>query len=140
MTIHFERTYLIAFFVLYVTAIAWNAVLHLVVLAPMNAAVLHLRRPDFESLMWLSFVVTAAILILFIWGYRRFARNGSVREGMLFGLYFALLAGVLVDLNQYMLYPIPLHVAAGWFAGGLVEFTLYGVLLSRLMLPKKSQK
>jgi hypothetical protein len=60
------------------------------------------------------------------------ARTGTMREGLGYGLYFALLAGLLVDLNQYVLFPIPGAVAALWFLGGLAEFSLYGMLVSRI--------
>lgn len=46
---------------------------------------------------------------------------------------FALVAGLLVDLNQYLIYPIPAWIVASWFVSGLIEFTLYGVLASRLV-------
>ena len=65
----------------------------------------------------------------FLVGYRRFARSGSVREAAGYGLVFALVAGVLVDLNQYVLFPIPGRLTCLWFLGGVVEFTLYGVIL-----------
>jgi hypothetical protein len=75
---------------------------------------------------------------VFLWGYVRFVPIPSVREGALYGVYFAVVAGLLVDFNQYILYPIPGHVAAAWFFGGLAEFTIYGVVLSRLV-PARSR-
>jgi len=48
------------------------------------------------------------------------------------------LPGLLVDLNQYVLFPIPAVVAAQWFLGGLIEFSLYGIIASRLYPPLQS--
>ncbi len=48
-------------------------------------------------------------------------------------MFFALVAGALVDLNQYVLFPIPASVALQWFAAGLIEFTCYGAIVSRLL-------
>lgn len=45
---------------------------------------------------------------------------------------FALLAGVLVDLNQYVMYPIPASLIAKWFVFGLIEFCVYGALATLL--------
>jgi hypothetical protein len=118
--------------VLVPVAIAWNGFLHLVVLRAANASVEHLRRPDLADKAWLSLVLTAGIVMAFVLGYRRCARTGSWREGLSYGLGFALVAGLLVDLNQYVLYPIPARVAAQWFVGGLVEFSLYGIVAARL--------
>ncbi len=43
-----------------------------------------------------------------------------------------MLAGLLVDLNQYILYPVPGGLAAAWFAFGFVEFCIYGMLATLL--------
>lgn len=123
-------------FVLLLVAVAWNAFLHLVVLRAANASVQHLRRPDLAEKGWLSLLLTAGIVTMFVWGYSRVARTGSVREGLGYGLSFALLAGLLVDLNQYVLFPIPAVVAAQWFAGGLAEFSLYGIIAAWLYPPR----
>lgn len=124
---------------LFVVAVVWNAFVHLVVLRQANASVEHLRRPDLADKVWLSLVLTAGLVGLFVWGYDRFARDGSVRESLAYGLFFGLLAGLLVDLNQYVLFPIPASVAVQWFFGGLVEFSLYGLLVRRLYPPMGRQ-
>jgi TRAP-type mannitol/chloroaromatic compound transport system permease small subunit len=116
-------------------AIAWNAVVHLVVLQAVNASVQHLRRADLADKAWLSLAMTAGIVVMFVGGYGRVAMSGSVREGICYGLFFAVLAGLLVDLNQYVLFPIPGVVAIQWFAGGVIEFSLYGLIASRLYPP-----
>ena len=126
---------LLASVVLFVVALAWNAFLHLIVLRAANASVQHLRRPDLADKTWLALVLTAAIVVVFVSGYRQFARDGSAGEGLRYGLFFAVLAGLLVDLNQYVLYPIPAVVAAQWFLGGLVEFSLYGILVTQICPP-----
>jgi len=130
------KRYLLACLALFLVALAWNALVHLVLLRRANLAVQHLFRPDLAGLAWLSLVVTAGMVALFAWGYVRFARDASVAEGARYALYFALVAGLLVDLNQYALYPIPAWVAAAWFAGGLVEFQLYALLLGRVLPPQ----
>jgi hypothetical protein len=125
----------LAAFVLCVVALAWNAFVHLVVLRAADASVRHLWRSDLGGTMWLSLLLTAGVVVLFTWGYSRFARDGSLREGLVYGVFFALVAGFLVDLNQYVLYPIPARVALSWFAAGVLEFSLYGALLTRLLPP-----
>jgi len=130
-----SRRIVVAVVVLFVVALAWNAFLHLVVLREANASVQPLRRPDLAEKAWLSLLMTLGLVTLFVWGYTRVARSGTMREGFGYGLYFALLAGLLVDLNQYVLFPIPGAVAALWFLGGLAEFCLYGMLVSRICRP-----
>jgi len=128
------KRFVIACVVLFVVAIAWNGLVHLALLRSADALVRHLYRPDLADRMWLSLVVTAAMVVAFVWGYGRFARVGSVREAVGYGAFIAILAGVLVDLNQYVLYPIPGWLAFVWFLGGLVEFILYALII-RVMVP-----
>lgn len=127
--------YLRACLVLFLVALAWNGLVHLVLLPGVDAAASHAFRPDLQGKLWLSLVSSAGMICLFVWGYSRFARGSKVGEGLLWGLFFALTAGLLVDLNQYVLYPIPVWVAATWFASGLAEFLLYGALVTRLVPP-----
>lgn len=128
-----QRRFLLTCVVLFLVALLWNSFLHLVVLAKANASVRHLYRADLSDKMWLSLILTAGIVVVFVLGHQRFVRATSAREGALYGLFFALVAGLLVDLNQYVLYPIPAGVAVLWFVGGLVEFILYGVIASKLL-------
>jgi hypothetical protein len=129
------KRFVLACLVLFVVAIAWNGIVHLVLLRSADALVRHLYRPDLGDRMWLSLLVTAGMVIMFVWGYSRFARVGSVREAVGYGVFFALLAGVLVDLNQYVLFPIPGWLALLWFLGGLAEFIVYSIIASRLLRP-----
>jgi hypothetical protein len=129
------KRYVLSCLVLFVVALAWNALVHLVLLRGVDAAVQRLLRPDFADKAWLTLVVTAGMIAVFVWGYGRFVRSASLLESARYGLYFGLVAGLLVDLNQYVLYPIPGWVAAVWFAGGLVEFQLYAALLTKLFPP-----
>jgi hypothetical protein len=39
---------------------------------------------------------------------------------------------LLVDFNQYILYPIPAGLALAWFGFGFVEFCVYGLLAAWL--------
>jgi hypothetical protein len=126
------KRFLLASLVIFGAAMVWNGLLHLVVLRGANAAIAHLIRPDIADRKWLSIVATALLVCLFVLGYGRFARNGTLGEGVVYGLSFAAVAGLLVDVNQYVLYPIPGSLVARWFAAGVIEFALYGVLVSVL--------
>lgn len=131
--------FVIACLVLFVLALGWNGLVHLVLLRGANAAVEHLHRPDLSARMWQSLLVTAGVVVLFTWGYRHVGRSGSLREALGYGLFFAALAGVLVDLNQYVLYPIPGRLALLWFLGGIVEFGLYALVLRRMLPPPTAE-
>lgn len=120
-----------ASFVLLVVALIWNGLLHMVVLRDAETILKTIWRADLSDFMWLSVLMTLAVTLLFALGYSVFARTGSLAEGIGYGVFFGLLAGVLVDLNQYILYPIPGRLALYWFLGGLLEFSIYGALITR---------
>ncbi len=115
-----------------ILALVWNGVLHGLILHDGNALIAPLRRSYLADLTWLSLLLTLGVTALFAFGYAWCARSGRIAEGVGYGLYFALVAGLLVDLNQYLLYPIPWRLAFYWFLGGLLEFSLYGALIARL--------
>lgn len=122
----------VASLVLFVIALAWNSALHLLILRDVNAVVAPLRRANPSGFVPLSLFMTWGMTALFAFGYAWAARRGRLAEGLGYGMFFALLAGLLVDLNQYVLYPIPGRVALSWFLGGMLEFSLYGALMTRL--------
>jgi fructose-specific phosphotransferase system IIC component len=126
------RRFLLASLVIFAFGMAWGGIVHLILLREANVAIAHLMRPDLAGKMWMSIVAMAGFVCLFVLGYGRFARKGTVGEGIVYGLFVAAVAGLLVDVNQYVLYPIPGSLAWTWFAGGVVEFCLYGALVSWL--------
>jgi len=123
---------------LFVLAVVWNGLLHLVILRRANEPLQRLRRTDLPSSVPLSLALTAGVCLLFVWGYSRFARAGSLREGVAYGFFLGLFAATLVDLNQYLLYPLPFTLVSAWFVGGVLEFTLYGAVLSRFFPLRRS--
>lgn len=111
-------------------AMAWGTFYHVVVLRGADEALRQLYRPDLGRRMWLSVLGVLGISAFFVAGYRLATKKGTPMEGLAYGICFSILAGLLVDLNQYVLYPIPGVLVLKWYAGGLVEFAVDGVLVS----------
>jgi hypothetical protein len=114
-----------------VFALIWNGVVHGVILREANEAIAGIRRQGGGGIV-AGLLMTVSIALLFVWSYARCARRGGLRDGLTHGLFFALLAGVLVDLNQYILYPIPGTLVLSWFGFALLEFAGYGLLATWL--------
>lgn len=125
--------------VLFMFALIWNGIVHMVLLQEANLALEGIARPATERNMALGMLLTAGIALLFVYSYAACARSGGLKGGLLHGLWFGLLAGLLVDLNQFLIYPLPATLALGWFLFGLVEFCIYG-LLTALLYPIKPQR
>lgn len=126
------KRFLLASLAVFAVGMVWGGFVHLVLLREANAAIAHLMRPDLAGKVWMSILASAGFALLFVLGYSRFARRGTVGEGIVYGAFFAAVAGLLVDVNQYVLYPIPGWLACTWSLAGLVEFGLYGALVSWL--------
>ena len=112
---------------IFVIAMIWNGLFHMVLIADQNAMIADIRRPDISEKILLSLLITIGMATLFVVSYNKWLRNGTLIESLVHGLFFAVLAGILVNANQYLVYPIPGMLAGLWFAGGLVEFSLYSL-------------
>ena len=133
------KRFFMATIAIFVFALIWNGIVHLVLLREADSILNSIGRQESQRNMFLSILVTVILATLFVWSYTRFARRGDLRDGLMHGLFFGLLAGTLVDLNQYILYPIPASLAITWFTFGLIEFCIYGILVSKIY-PIKNNK
>lgn len=123
------KRFVIAVVVIFLFALAWNGFVHMVLLKEANLAIERFARPAEDRDMVLGLLLTAGIAILFVYSYIAFVRTPGAKRALGHGLFFALLAGLFVDLNQFVLYPIPGSLAAAWFLFGVVEFCIYGALV-----------
>lgn len=128
---NYKRFY-ISVICIFCFAIIWNGIVHMVILREADSILNTIGRPEAERNLWLSLLGTIVLSVLFVLSYARFAKQGNLKEGIIHGLFFGLLAGVLVDLNQYVLYPVPGLLAFKWFIFGLCEFCIYGIIVSKL--------
>jgi hypothetical protein len=110
----------------------WNFVVHGVILVIESESVKTLFRTDMNDKLWLSLLMTLLIIMVFVYGYVRISTKGTVLEGAVYGFIFGVTAGLLVDVNQYVLYPLPASIVIKWFLFGVMEFTVYGILVSRI--------
>jgi hypothetical protein len=119
-------------------SLAWNGLVHGLVLASLNQALVDIGRHTAERSLALGLLLTAGLAALFV---ASLAATASLdekarigwRHGLRHGIFFALGAGLLVDLNQYLLYPLPARVPVAWFGAGLLEFCLAGWLAARVL-------
>lgn len=126
------RRFSLAVLAIFIFALVWNGLVHLVLLREANLVLEKFVRPSAERSLALALMETAGIAALFVYSYARFVHTPGLKRALEHGLFFGLLAGLLVDLNQFLLYPIPASLAAAWFVFGLAEFCLYGVLVCYL--------
>jgi hypothetical protein len=117
---------------IFLFALIWNGIIHLIILREAESVLSMIGREASDRSLLLSLLATLLLAMVFVWSYSRYARRGTMLEGMTHGFFFGILAGILVDLNQYILYPIPAYLAFLWFVFGMVEFCMYGIIASRI--------
>jgi hypothetical protein len=126
------RRFFLAALAIFIFAMVWNGFVHMVLLKEASLALEKVARPATERNMVLGLLLTAGMAMLFVYSYVAFVRTPGVKRALGHGVFFAVMAGLLVDLNQYFLYPIPGSLAASWFFFGLIEFCVYSVIVSWL--------
>ena len=122
------KRFVLAASVIFIFALIWNAIVHMVILREANVALSALVRPEPDRSIVLSLLQTAGLSVIFVLSYVWSRCAGTLKGGLAHGALFGVLAGLLVDLNQYILYPIPAGLAAAWFAFGFAEFCIYGMI------------
>lgn len=113
-----------------------NGLVHGFVLTAWNQVLVDIGQPAAERSPVLGVGLTVGLATLFVISLAstgRLDRRGRIgwRCGLLHGLFFASTAGLMVDLNQYLLYPPPARVPVAWFVAGVFEFSLAGWLTCR---------
>jgi hypothetical protein len=113
---------------IFLFALLWNGLIHFIILRSADSEIAYLHRPDLSDKMWLSLIVTLCLSILFTVSYSKWRKDGNLKETLLHSIFFAILMGIIVDLNQYVLYPLPFCLIIQWFLFGVVEFIIYGLI------------
>lgn len=127
---------LIATMLSFVFSIFYNGLVHLVILGSANKQVESLRRVDFSSKAWISLLSTFAVLFIFTAVYSLLVSEKSVKGGLFFGFCFGLFVAIIVDVNQYVLYPLPFSLVARWALFGMIEFSLIGMIVGSIVKDK----
>lgn len=86
----------ISIILVFIVAMVWNGLYHMIFIAEQNALISGLRRPDISEKMFLSLFITITMTILFVVSYSKWLRKGTLYESIIHGLFFSILAGVLV--------------------------------------------
>jgi hypothetical protein len=112
--------------------LAWTLVdlgLHRFVLARLYQSSASLWRPFDQINITLIYVVTFALIGVFVGSYQLLVRPKSLGAGLGFGAFIGLALGVSAGFGTYIHMPIPLGLAWGWFVGGWVKGLAAGALL-----------
>ena len=125
--------FLVATGLSFIFSIIYNGLVHLVILSAANKQAEFLRRADFSSKAWISILATLATSFLFTAICSFFVSEKSPKTGLSFGFCFGLLIAIIVDINQYVLYPLPFSLVASWAFFGTIEFCMIGMIVGAVV-------
>lgn len=84
----------------------------------------------FPALAGGQFLMTLFLCLL----YAGCCRATSIKNGLTFGLLIGLFSGA-PHLIVYAVQPLPVNLVVYWIIGGIIEFTLAGLLLGAIYRP-----
>ena len=117
--------------VVFVLFILMDYLVHGLLLSGLYAETASLwRAPEvLGGLMWIFWVVDAAMAFLLVWLFAKGWEAGKpwLGQGVRFGLVLGLLFSLPMGFSMYAMLPIPLALGLGWFASGLVTFVVGSV-------------
>ena len=130
-------------FILAVVAVfvAWgilDMIIHGLILEPLYQQSAQLWRPEGEMMMGLMYIVSLLSSIFFVWIYYALI-NKSMKNALLYGLFYGLTTGISMGYGTYSFMPIPYLLALGWFLGTVVETVVAGALLGWIIKEEKKE-
>jgi len=134
-----KKKFIISGLIVFVTSLLYNGLVHGVLLKSSYEPIRNLLREDMNQKMPLSLLATLAISYLFVLNFTKWSRGEGIKDGIIYGIFFAFLIGLFVDVNQYVMYPLPAHIAGEWFASGMIEFVMNGIILSLIYKKAKEE-
>jgi hypothetical protein len=110
--------------------------LHCLLLRGSYEAISYLWRPNMLQKMWAMGAVYLVTAPLFVYIFAKGYEDKGWMEGVRFGLVIGLFMSVPMSLGTYFMIAIPYTLAVKWFAVGMVEWVILGLLVSLIYRPK----
>jgi hypothetical protein len=110
-----------------------DMIIHGLILGSVYSSTPSVWRPVGEIKMALMYVTVFIVAMAFTFLYGGFAGDKNVRTGLKFGCLWGVGFGVGVGYGTYSIIPIPYFMAFTWFLGTVVEGTLAGLLVGKII-------
>lgn len=108
-----------------------------VILGSLLQSLSHLWRPDMK--MGIFPVIGLIVSFFFTVIYSRWCKGTGIIEGIQYGFYVGMMIGVSFAYGSYAMLPIPYALALQWFLYTLIEFVIFGIILSLLFRKSQAQ-
>ncbi len=117
-----------------------DPIIHGAILGKTYEALEHVWRPDMMSKMWVMVISSIIFAFLFVYIFTKGYEGKGVIEGIRYGIFIGLLFKAVGLLSQYAIYPVPFSLVIQWFAFGMIQFIIYGIVTALVYKPKTDQQ
>ena len=126
---------LTAFAAVFVLSMAYNYVVHEMILSSTYQQLAHLWRPDMASKMWIGQVTMLIYVFFFVYIFVRGYENKGIMEGLRYGLVIWGFVCIPGYYGQYMIYDLPYSLVFKWAMFELVLMVLMGIITALIYKP-----
>ncbi|HZD51783.1 MAG TPA: hypothetical protein VE175_01940 [Woeseiaceae bacterium] len=132
-----NKTFWIGFVVVYVVVEVIGFLVHGIWLDETYRSLADVFRPEAEmnNMMWVMFLSAALSIFIFCYIFTKNYEGKGIAEGLRYGFLIGLLMAVPMALDDYVIYPLPLNLAAIWLVVGLINFMIAGAVFSVIYKP-----
>ncbi|MCX6625702.1 MAG: hypothetical protein NTY38_32495 [Acidobacteria bacterium] len=132
------KRFVIASLTVCVSAIVLDTIIHGVILRGAYEATKSVWRPDMESKVWIFWLINLIVSFPFTYLFVKGYEGKGIMEGARFGAVMGVYAAVPMAYGMYTLLPVPYSMAAQWFAYGVIEIILLGMVAALVYKPKRA--
>jgi hypothetical protein len=126
------KRFTIAGITVFITIQAIDWLVHGVLLAKWYQDIKGLWRQEMMDLMWVMVLGSLFFSFMFVFIFTKGYEARGVVEGARYGLFIGLLVNVSGTFGQYAMYPIPFGLAMIWFAYGMIEMVIAGMITAAI--------
>jgi len=127
---------LLAIIIIFVALSILDYILHSLILAGVYSSTPELWRPVNEMIWWVMYLASLIAVVSFVYIYVLFINPKNLKNAILYGLFIGVFMGISMGYGTYSVMPIPYVLAAAWFWGSIIEFTIAGYLLGLIIKDK----
>jgi len=118
------------FVAVFVTSVVLNFIVNGLILGPTYESLKSLWRPDFNSLMWVYYVLMLVGAFFFTFIFSKGYEGKGIAEGVRYGLYIGIWMSIGMAYGTYAMIAIPYSLALQWFIYGVIQYIIMGVVVA----------
>lgn len=121
---------LIGFVVVFVAMAVMSYIVDSLILGSTYQSLQNVWRPDMQSKMWIYYVLMVVGAFFFSFIFSKGYEGKGILEGVRYGVYIGIWMSIGMAYGTYAMIAIPESLALQWFIYGVIEYVIYGILLT----------